>query len=455
MQERKNKTKEIFDQIEKNGLELIRLLYCNGIDNKIRGKAVSASRLASFMETGINLPGALLCFNMLDIPVPGRAFTSVGEVRIVPDPDTFVIVPYLPKVAYMLSDLMKIDKTPWEMCPRYFLKRMIKRAEEKGVIIKAAIENEFYLARKIDNGFEPLDNSDCYASTGMDYPHMIIIDIIDALRKQGIQVEQYYSEYGGGQQELTTCYDDVLRTADKQLIYRETVRGVSQKHGLYASFSPKPFIDQSGNGAHIHLSVWDKETGENLLSDPDDKYWLSKQGYHFIGGILKHIRGLLALTAPTVNSYRRLQPEMLSSSYSCYGPDNREAAVRIVSPFWGREAGSIRIEFRASDPSANPYIALGGLIATGLDGMEKEIDPGAPLLKDPSWLSEEEREKRGIQRYPTSLDEALDELGKDELLLEALGPILAKEYLLVKKADCDLFRDKDAAFEINAHFYKF
>jgi len=457
MQLEKNnpKLKQVFDQIRKNELELIRFLYCNGIDNKIRGKAVQAKSLGSFIETGVGHPGALLCFNMADLPVDGRAFTSVGEVRIVPDPDTFGIIPYLPKVAYMFSDLYKLDKTPWEMCPRYFLKRMIKRAEEKGLIIKAAIENEFYLARKTDSGFEPFDHSNCYASDGMDYPHTVILDIINGLRKQGIEVEQFYSEYGGGQEEMTLVYDDVLKTADNQLIFRETVKGIAEKHGVYASFAPKPFLELTGNGSHIHLSVWDKETGINLFGDPDDKYWLSKQGYFFIGGLIRHIQGLLALTAPSVNSYRRLQPERLSSAFACYGPDNREATVRISSPFWGREAESINIEYRAADASANPHIALGSLIAAGLDGMEKKMKPGEPLLRDPAWLSKEERKQKGIERYSTCLDLALNALQKNEFLLEALGEVLAKEYLLIKRADCELFKGKNDAFEIDLHFYKY
>jgi glutamine synthetase len=457
MRERTNDPKydEILDKVRANGVELIRFLYCNGIDNKIRGKSVQADSLASFIETGVGHPGALLCFNMIDLPVPGRTFTSVGEVRIVPVPETFAVIPYLPKVAYMFSDLLKLDQTPWEMCPRDFLKRMIKKAEERGIVVKAAIENEFYLTRKTESGFEPFDDSDCYASAGMDYPHIIIIDIIDALRKQSVRVEQFYSEYGGGQEEMTLVYDDVMRAADEQLIFRETVRGIAQKHGLYVSFAPKPFLEFAGNGSHIHLSLWDAKTGKNVFSDPNDKYSLSKPGYSFIGGVLRHARGLVALTAPSVNSYRRLQPERLSSAYVCYGPDNREATMRISSPFWGREAESINIEYRVADPSANPHIALGSLIAAGLDGVEKELDPGEPLLTDPAWLTEEERKAKGIERYPTTLDEALNELERNEVLLEALGPVFAKEFLLVKRADCELFKANDDDFEIKTHFYAY
>jgi glutamine synthetase len=451
----KKENATIFDTIKARDVELVRFLYCGGTDNKIRGKSVHAAKLDSYLNTGVAHPWALLCFNMFDLPIPSRTFTSVGEVRIVPDPGTFALIPYLPRTAYMFSDLTKLDGTPWELCPRWFLKRMIDKAAAKGLLVRAAFENEFYLTRKSANGYEPLDDSHCYTSIGMDNAHETVIDIIDALHEQRIQVEQYYPEYGGGQQELTVEHDEALRAADKQLAFRETVRGVALRHGLHATFAPVPFQGRAGNGAHIHLSVWDRRARNNVFADPNRQYWLSQEGRLFIGGVLKHIRGLLALTASSVNSYRRLQPERLSSGYACYGPDNREASVRIASPFRGRESESINLEFRPSDPSANPYIALGGLIAAGLDGMEHEIDPGEPLLQDPSWLSEEERGDKGIRRYPTSLDEALNELEKDSCLVEALGPVFAREYLLLKRADCELFKDNDAAYEIDVHFYRY
>jgi glutamine synthetase len=445
--------KGIQDTIKANDVELVRFLYCGGTDNKIRGKAVHASRLESHLRAGVAHPWALLCFNMLDLPIAGRSFTSVGEVRMVPDPTTFALVPYLPRTAYLLCDLVTQDRAPWDLCPRSFLRRMVEAAARAGLVVRAAFENEFYLTRKTENGYQPLDDSHCYTTIGMDAAHAPVLDMIDALHRQGLAVEQYYPEYGGGQQELTVAHAEALRAADNQIVFRETVRGVAARHGLHATFAPVPFPGGAGNGAHIHFSLWSGD--ENVLADPDGPYGLSRRGRHFIGGVLAHIRGLLALTAPTVNSYRRLQPERLSSGYACYGPDNREASVRIASPFWGRERESLNLEYRPCDPSANPYLALGALIAAGLDGLERGIDPGEPLLQDPSWLSEEERGRRGIARYPTNLDEALDALEKDACLCQALGPVFAKEYLLLKRADAALFREHDTAFEIDAHFYRY
>ncbi len=193
----------------------------------------------------------------------------------------------------------------------------------------------------------------------------------------------------------------------------------------------------------------------NLLYDPDDPYRLSQLGYHFIAGVLAHLPGLLALTAPSFNSYRRLQPHFWSSAYTVWGPDNREAAVRIASGLWGHEPDSVNVELKASDPSNNPYLALGGLIAAGLDGIARQLKPGDPTLIDPGNFSDEERTRRGIQRYPTSQAEALEALASDQVLLEALGPEMSASYLAVKRSEYAAFAAEDVDFEIKHHLYKF
>jgi glutamine synthetase len=356
----------------------------------------------------------------------------------------------------VLVDMLRLDQTAWPLCPRSFLKRMIARAEARGVSLVAAFENEFYLARVDNEGrFMPFDRSNCFSSIGMDSTHPIIIDIVEALEKQGIAVQQYYPELGPGQQEISVQHTDALRAADQQLVVRETVRGVAASHGVYASFAPKPFPEQAGNGCHIHFSLWDTASGCNLLSDPSGPYGISALGHHAIAGVLKHLRGLIALTAPTVNSYRRLQPRFWSSAYSCYGPDNREAALRIPSLFWGREAESTNFELKPCDPSCNPYLALGALLAACLDGLEHGLKPAAAVSVDPATLSEEERERLGAARLPLTLDEAALALEQDKVLTDALGAPLAHEYLAVKRAEWEAFKDQGLEFELEQHFYKY
>jgi glutamine synthetase len=442
-------------QARQAGVKLTRFLYC-GNDGLIRGKAAAIEALDGALEAGIGLTVAMQSFTMLDRLVPEGTFGPVGEVRLVPDLDTFAILPYAPKSARVLVDMRQLDHTPWPICPRSFLKRMIAKAEARGLRVVAAFENEFYLARVDNEGrFMPFDRSNCFSSIGMDNANPIIIDIAEALEKQGIAVQQYYPELGPGQQELSVQHVDALRAADQQLVVRETVRGVAASHGVYASFAPKPFPDQAGSGCHIHFSLWDTASGQNMLSDPSGTHGISALGHHAIGGVLAHLSGLVALTAPTVNSYRRLQPRFWSSAYCCYGPDNREAALRIPSLFWGREAESTNFELKPCDPSCNPYLALGAVIATCLDGIEHSIKPPEAVTTDPAALSEEERERIGAYRLPLTLDEALVALEQDKVLTEALGTPLAREYLLVKRAEWESFKDQGLEFELDQHFYKY
>ena len=442
-------------QARQAGVKLVRFLYC-GNDGLIRGKVAAAEALEGAFEAGIGLTVAMQSFTMLDRLVPEGTFGPVGEIRLVPDLDTFTILPYAPKSARVLVDMLELDHTPWPVCPRSFLKRMIAKAEARGLRVVAAFENEFYLARIDNDGrFIPFDRSNCFSAIGMDNANPIIIDIVEALEKQGIAVQQYYPELGPGQQEISVQHTDALRAADQQLVVRETVRGVAASHGVYASFAPKPFPDQAGSGCHIHFSLWDTASGQNVLSDPSGPYGISPLGHHAIGGILAHMRGLVALTAPTVNSYRRLQPRFWSSAYCCYGPDNREAALRIPSLFWGREAASTNFELKPCDPSCNPYLALGALIAACLDGIEHGRTPPEAVTVDPAALSEEARERFGAARLPLTLDEALLALEEDKVLTEALGGPLAHEYLLVKRAEWEGFKDQGLEFELDQHFYKY
>jgi glutamine synthetase len=443
---------EILKQAHQAGVTLVRFLYC-GNDGVIRGKLTHIDHLERRLVEGIGLTVAMQSFTMLDQLVPEGHFGPVGEIRLLPDPASFAILPYAPRQARVFCNLVQLNHQPWGVCPRSFLQRMLAQATAQGYHPQAAFENEFYLVQEREGQFLPYDTSRCFSSIGMDSAGAVIVDLIEALKAQGIQVEQYYPELGPGQQELSVRHAPGLQAADQQLAFRDTVRGVARQHGLLASFAPKPFADQAGNGCHIHFSLWDESGQRNLFHDANDPAQLSSVGYHFIGGVLAHLPALVALTAPSVNSYRRLQPRFWSSAYTCYGPDNREAAVRIASPFWQREMASINLELKPCDPSCNPYLALGGLLAAGLDGITRQLHPGAPLLQDPATLSDDERHQRGIERLPQSLDEALDALQTDAVLTAALGTELAQEYLLVKRAEAAAFREQDTAFELAQHFH--
>jgi glutamine synthetase len=450
-----NPVVRVVSMAEEAGVRLVRFLYTDN-GGVTRGKATHIKYLHNRITDGIGLTVAMQAMNMLDQLAPVEGMGPVGEIRLVPDPSTFVVLPYAPRSAAMTADMLKLDGTPWEACPRTFLKRQINACAEKGFTVQASFEDEFTLAIKNPDGtFAPLDESLCFSGVGMTTAAEVMDDIIAALEAQEIDIDQYYPELGHGQQELPIRHAPALSAADRQVYFRETVRNVAYQHGLYASLAPKPFPDQAGNGAHIHYSLWDQDGKTNLMYDPVDRYGLSQMGYNFIAGVLEHLPALLALTCASFNSYRRLQPHFWASAYTAWGPDNREGAVRLPSQYRSDRAASTNAELKASDSSSNPYLALGGLLAAGLDGVKRKLLPGEPVLIDPGNYSDAERERKGIRRYPTNLKEALENLEKDQVLTDALGPLLAKSFLAVKQLEWESFSQADETFEIKHHFWTF
>ncbi len=451
-------TQDVVKLAQENELRLVRFLYCDN-GGIIRGKATHSSRLASRMRDGIGQTLAMQAFTGVESLAPVEGMGPVGEFRLIPDPNTFVILPYVPNAGSMMCDMIRLDGQPWEACPRSFLKRMVANLVREGMRAEAAVEHEFYLARAENGGYVPADHSLCYSSLGLDEQAEVIDSILATLENQGIAIELFHTELGPAQQELSIRHADVLRAADNVCLVRETVRGVARQFNLLATFAPKPWLDQAGSGAHIHFSLWDAESsthpGKNLFYAAEERGHLSQTGRYFIGGVLRHIRGLVALTCGSPNSYRRLLPHYWSSAYGAWGFDNREGAIRVPSAFWSHEATSINVELKCADHSGNPYLAMGALIAAGLDGIHNQIDPGEPQEIDPGNYSDEEREQRGIRRLPTTLDEALDELENDQVLTEALGPLLTSSYLAVKRNESAFFKEKTPEEETLQHFYKY
>jgi glutamine synthetase len=440
---------------------LVRFLYADhgGI---IRGKAAGTAQLQDRVESGIGHTVAMMAMSMLDHLQSVEGMGPVGEVRIVPDPSTYVELPYAPGAAAMLSDLVLPDGTPWDACPRTFLKQAVADMAAEGYGIEAAFEPEFTIGTResspggpsIPDRLIPFDDSLCYSSTGFHLAHDFTMDLVQAMEAQGLTVEHYYPELGHGQHELSIRHADALRAADNQVLYRETVRGVAFRHGLWASLAPKPIPDQAGNGCHLHVSLTSAD-GANVFIDPADQYGLSGVGYHFIGGVLAHLPALVALTCGSVNSYRRLAPQMWSSAFTCYGMDNREAAVRICSALGADPGASVNLELKPSDSSGNPYLALGALIYAGLDGIRSKIDPGEAVNVDPATMSEADRARLGAHRLPASLSAALDALVTDELMMDVLGPLRSTAYLAVKRSEAAHFaQSTDPYYECYHHFTK-
>jgi glutamine synthetase len=445
---------QIVAQAQEQGVQLVRFLYCDN-GGVIRGKSTHVGQLARRMQSGIGLVKGMQSFTSVDTLAPDATYGPVGEIRLVPDPDTFVILPYAPRSGQMVVNMVELDHSPWALDPRAFLQRMVARAADAGLAFEAAYENEFYLAVRTEDGYQPVDRSLCFSAIGMDSTEDVIQDIVAALTDQGLTVELSHPELGWGQQELSTRHAPALRAADNQVTYRQTVRGVASRRGLVASLAPKPFADQAGSGAHLHWSIWDTDHKTNRLAGAKGKDGLSPLALNAIAGVLTHLPGLLGLTTPSVNSFRRLQPHYWSSAYTAWGIENREAAVRVPTRYWDDEAGSTNLELKASDASANPYISLGGVMAAALDGIERRLDPGKPVDVDPGNLTDAERARRGIRRFPLTAEEALDELEKDEVLVAALGAPLATEYLKVRRAEAAAYAENGTAYELEQHFFKY
>jgi glutamine synthetase len=434
---------EILHSLDDVGVRFVRILWCDNA-NIIRGKAVHRGALLDYLQHGVGISAAQQAVPvMYDAPAPGSGLGPVGEVRLVPDWDTFTPLPYAPGHARVMGDMVN-EGRPWNLCPRNFLKKMVAEAQQEGLEVIAAFENEFYLLRQTIAGIVPADETVFASTLAMDLHQPVIDEMVEALVEQGMLVEQYYPESGPGQQEISILYTQALGAADQQIAFRETIRAIALQHNLKASFLPKIFADKAGSGCHLHLSLW--QDGQNLLPNLETPGELSQVARRFIAGILHHLPALMALTTPSTNSYRRIRPHYWSGAFCCWGMDNREAAVRVPSN--PEEISPTHFELKTVDASANPYLALGAVIAAGLDGVRHCFELGEPVAVDPGHMTESERSAASIERLPTTLGESIEQLSGDKVLLDALGTELAQAYLAVRKAEWEAMKDLELEEEV-------
>ncbi|HEY9677397.1 MAG TPA: glutamine synthetase family protein [Drouetiella sp.] len=441
---------DIVTLAQKSAISLVRFLFCD-TTSIIRGKCTRTDKLKERIESGIGLVKGTMSMNILDQLQGDTGLGAVGEVRLIPDLETWAVLPYAERTASLICDLKELNMTGWDHCPRTLLKKVVDEAKGLGYSFQVSFEPEFTLGTLDENNFQPIDKSLCFSTDGMNRAGKFINRFVDSLERQGIEVEQYYPELGAGQHELSIRHTSPLRACDRQIQYRETLRGVAFEQNLQAMIAPKPFDDQPGNGCHLHLSAWDVYQERNLFWADNG---LSDFGRFFVAGILKHLPGLVALTCPSVNSYRRLKPRAWSSAYTCWGFENREAAVRVPSVYLGQEMATTNIELKCVDSSSNPYLALAAVLAAGLDGVKRQISLPLPVDVDPSTLSSSEMEERQIRRLPETLQEALIELEEDEVLMNLLGNF-GQTFISVKTSECGAFAGANADFELTQHRTRF
>jgi glutamine synthetase len=397
-------------------------------------KAVHRDGFERRARAGVGLAKGVLALDPSGMLHPESGLSPVGECRLVPDLSTLVPLPFARSQATVACDMMEPDATtPWDGCPRSALKRVLGRLGERGYKSLASYEAEFYVW-----GPEgPLDRTPYAASFALTTAADFVAELAETLEEMGVRPEQCHAEVGHGNLEISVGEAEALAAADRRVQVLEAIRGVAHRMGLETTMAPKPYLEGAGNGHHLHMSLY--ENGAPVLFDPSGA--LSGPGSGFVAGLLEHLPAVMAFTAASPNSYQRLAPGMWSSVYAAYGLDNREAAVRIASPVAGAESATANVELKPMDVTANPYLALAAVLAAGMDGMDRNLDPGEPASVDPATLSDEERASKGIYPLPASLDEALDALERDRVLIEALGEPLVRTHLAVGRAQAEIARE--------------
>ncbi|HUG16830.1 MAG TPA: glutamine synthetase family protein [Thermomicrobiales bacterium] len=397
-------------------------------------KWIPAASIPSALRSGGVFARANLNFTIDDHQVTHPHFAAdSGDFFAIPDPSTYSPVPYRPGIGRVLSHLCTEDGEIWEGCPRGRLEAVVDELRARGFSAQAAYEPEFSLYRRAaDGAVNAVDSFAMYSVDRIDANHELLALIETTLSHQGVRVIQIGTEYGAGQLEINLHHETPLKAADDLVTFRETVKALARDAGLIASFMPKPFEHAAGNGVHVHLSLWDAD-GERSRSEGDDTLGLSTDLARFMAGALEHAPAICGVASPTVNSYKRLLPGSWAPAHVAYATGNRAALVRVPG------SSRRRIEFRAGDHSGNPYLVLTALIAAGIDGLDRELDPGQPVAGDIGHMDAEALRLAGVRPLPRTAREALSEVKQDEVVMAALGPVCGPELLRVKRYELERY----------------
>jgi len=388
--------------------------------------------------------------------IEGFVRIEESDMYLRPDPNTFAIFPWRPqtgKVARLICDVYNPDGTPFEGDPRYVLKRALKKALDMGYEkFHVGPECEFFLFLTDSEGnptTKLYDNAGYFDLGPIDLGENTSRDICLMLEEVGFEIEASHHEVAPSQHEIDFRYQDALTTADNIMTFKMVVKTMAQKNSLHATFMPKPLFGVNGSGMHTNVSLF--KDGKNAFYDENDPLQLSQDAYWFIGGIMKNIRSITAITNPLVNSYKRLVPGYEAPVYIAWSARNRSPLIRIPAA----RGNATRLEVRSSDPSCNPYLALAAILTAGLDGIKNKIQPPKPTDKNIFEMTPEERLKEGIYSLPGSLEEAINELEKSELAREVLGDHIFFKYIEAKRKEWDDYRTKVTKWELEHYLSKY
>ena len=441
-----NYTKQdIIQLVEEKDVQFIRLQFTD-VSGTLKNVAITASQLEKALDNKCMFDGS---------SIEGFVRIEESDMYLYPDLNTFEILPRRPqhgKVARFMCDVYRPEGVPFEGDSRYVLKNVLKKAAKMGYTFDVGPECEFFLFHTDDNG-QPTNITHEKASyfdvTPLDLGENARRDIVLTLESMGFEIEASHHEVAPAQHEIDFKYEEALHSADNIMSFKLAIKTIAKRHGLFASFMPKPKHGVSGSGMHINMSL--SKDCVNIFDNEEDKLGLSKEAYCFIGGIMKHMKGMTVITNPIVNSYKRFVPGYEAPIYITWSATNRSPLIRIPA---ARGEGR-RGELRNADPSANPYLVLALCLAAGLDGIKNKIQPDAELRENVFELTEQDKKRLGIESLPADLHEAVECLKSDDFIREVLGEHIYDKYIEAKEAEWNDYRAAVTQWEIDEYLYKF
>lgn len=443
---RKNYSREdIIKLVEEEDVEFIRLQFTDIFGN-LKNLAITAGQLEKALDNDCMFDGS---------SIEGFAGVEESDMYLHPDFGTLEIFPWRPqqgKVARLICDVYRPDRTPFAGDPRYVLKRAIREAEEMGFTFRVGAECEFFLFHLDDNGMPTTlthEKAGYFDVGPVDFGENARRDMVLTLEDMGFVVEASHHDVAPAQHEISFRYDDALTTADNIMTFKLAVRTIAKRHGLHASFMPKPRYGVNGSGMHINMSLL--KDGKNIFADEKGTHGLSRDAYAFLGGVMEHMRGMTAIMNPIVNSYKRLVPGFEAPAYIAWSATNRSALIRIPAAV----GDAVRMELRSPDPTANPYLALAAVLRAGLDGIKRQTLVPESVDCNIFHMSEQERSVRKIEELPGTLAEAISCMEKDGFMRETLGDHVFEKYISLKKEEWNRYRSQVTDWEINEYLNRF
>ncbi len=440
-----NTKQDVMSMAKEANVKFIRLQFTD-IIGVLKNVAIPVNQLEKALDGELMFDGS---------SIEGFVRIEESDQYLKPDPNTFTVFPWRPRdgsVARLICDVYTPDGEPFVGCPRSTLKKVLEEAKAMGYTLNVGPEAEFFLFHTDESGRPTTithDRGGYFDLSPVDLGENARRDMVMTLQEMGFEIEASHHEVAEGQHEIDFKYDEALATADKLVTFKFVVRSIAQRHGLHATFMPKPIFGINGSGMHTHQSLF--VNGENIFYDPNGERQLSKEAYYYIGGILKHAPAFTAVTNPTVNSYKRLVPGYEAPVYLAWSEKNRSPLIRIPA----RRGVGTRVEVRSPDPSCNPYLALAVMLKAGLDGIRNKIDAPAPVDKNIYKLTEQERSEMGIANLPGSLKEALDNLENDKVIQEALGIHITERFMTAKRREYQEYAMTVHDWELERYLAKF